>query len=99
MPPLSSPHIPHNINPSYQHIKTLNLTHPQILPTHITTHLHLIHQHHQPLLYFHLIQFPHQQILQYINLPPTKINKPHYLPSLQPHPPNFTPILHYYFNF
>ncbi|MGN8048012.1 hypothetical protein, partial [Bacillus sp. 22190] len=99
METISAAVIGQKINEWYRHIKKLNVTDAEMLRSEIREELDMMEEDEQAVLYFQLMEFRHEQMLEYMNLGARKVNKAEYLRSVEGQGRKFTGILEYYFNF
>lgn len=99
MAAVSSAKIGQKINEWYQNIKRLNVTDAEMLRSEIRRDLDIMEEDEQAVLYFQLMEFRHEQMLEYMNLGARKLNKAEYLRSVEGQGRKLTGILEYYFNF
>ncbi|WP_254109624.1 hypothetical protein [Bacillus pumilus] len=66
MAAVSSAEIGQKINEWYQHIKRLNVTDAEMLRSEIRRDLDVMEEDEQAVLYFQLMEFRHEQMLEYM---------------------------------
>ncbi|MGE6632464.1 aspartate phosphatase [Bacillus sp. NPDC077027] len=99
METISAAVIGQKINEWYRHIKKLNVTDAEMLRSEIRNELDMMEEDEQAVLYFQLMDFRHEQMLEYVNPVERKVNKAEYLRAVEGQGRKFTGILEYYFNF
>lgn len=99
METISAAVIGQKINEWYRHIKKLNVTDAEMLRSEIREELDMMEEDEQAVLYFQLMDFRHEQMLEYVNPVERKVNKAEYLRAVEGQGRKFTGILEYYFNF
>ncbi|MCY7589492.1 tetratricopeptide repeat protein [Bacillus safensis] len=99
MAAVSSAEVGQKINEWYRHIKKFNVTDAEMLRTEIRRELDVMEEDEQAVLYFQLMEFRHQQMLEYVNPVEQKVNKAEYLRAVEGQGKKMTGILEYYFNF
>lgn len=64
---IAAPVVGQKINEWYRHIKRLNVTDAEILRNEVKNELDLMEEDEQVVLYFQLMEFRHEQMLEYVN--------------------------------
>ncbi|MBE2979042.1 response regulator aspartate phosphatase, partial [Priestia megaterium] len=96
---IAAPVIGQKINEWYRHIKRLNVTDAEILRNEVKNELDLMEEDEQVVLYFQLMEFRHEQMLEYVNPSKNTVNKADYLRAVEGEGKRLTGIMEYYFNF
>lgn len=96
---IAAPVVGQKINEWYRHIKRLNVTDAEILRNEVKNELDLMEEDEQVVLYFQLMEFRHEQMLEYVNPSKNTVNKADYLRAVEGEGKRLTGIMEYYFNF
>lgn len=84
------------INEWYRHIKRLNVTDAEMLRNEIKSELDVMEEDEQVVLYFQLMDFRHEQMLEYVNPSQNEVNKAEYLRSVEGEGKKLTGITEYH---
>jgi len=87
------------INEWYRHIKKLNVTDAEMLRDEIKRELDVMEEDEQAVLYFQLMDFRHEQMLEYVNPSQNQVNKADYLRAVEGEGKKLTGIMEYYVHF
>ncbi|MCM2989997.1 hypothetical protein M3580_12255 [Bacillus safensis] len=87
------------INEWYRHIKRLNVTDAEMLRNEVKRELDVMEEDEQAVLYFQLMDFRHEQMLEYVNPSQNKVNKADYLRAVEGEGKKLTGIMEYYVHF
>ncbi|MGF9792146.1 aspartate phosphatase, partial [Bacillus safensis] len=87
------------INEWYRHIKRLNVTDAEMLRNEVRRELDVMEEDEQAVLYFQLMDFRHEQMLEYVNPSQNEVNKADYLRAVEGEGKKLTGIMEYYVHF
>ena len=99
MEAIPSPVVAIKINEWYKHIKRFNVKDAEILREEIRKEIDVMEEDEQAVLYFQLMEFRHQLMIDYVQPSGEPLEKSDYLKAVEGQGKKMSGILEYYFNF